>query len=109
MVLLGALILGGCAALKQIAIDVASCAVGEVPSAVADVLPEVKNAIAGTAADWAGELAKLEAMGIDFARCAIQAVVFDLSKNKAINSMEGIRSLDRANVALEYLNSKVSK
>ncbi len=85
---------------KQVGIDVAQCALGQVPSAVAGAIPDVTTALTGTAVDWTDEIARLEASGVDFAICAVEAAVHDLTSTKAALSPKGAIAIDRATVYL---------
>jgi len=85
---------------KVAGINIGACAIGEIPKAVASVLPEVQTAITGTAADWSGELVKLESQGIDFAICSVEAVVASLSAPHTAMTPEARVWLDRGQVYL---------
>jgi hypothetical protein len=85
--------------------DVGACAVGQIPAAVQSVLPQVTKAIQGSAADWSSEIAALEAQGVDFAICSIEAVVADLAGAHAAASP---LALDRAHVYLAMHGVKVA-
>jgi hypothetical protein len=101
------LLSSGCGATsRQVGVDIGACALGQVPAAVSSVIPEVTTAIQGSATDWSSELVKLEGQGIDFAICAVEKVIADLSKGHAMLSASAERSVDRAQVALEMLKAK---
>jgi hypothetical protein len=63
---------------KKIGVDVAACANGLLPQAVADVLPEVEASLAGTSTNWQNEVSKLEKSGIDFAICCVEGALNNL-------------------------------
>jgi hypothetical protein len=85
---------------KQLAIDIAACALGQVPGAVVDLIPDVVKTINGSAADWAAELAALEAKGLDVAVCAVEAAIHDMSLHQPAAMSPLV--LDRASVAIEH-------
>jgi hypothetical protein len=95
--------------IKTVGLDVAKCALGEVPKTVSDLIPEVTGAINGSAVDWSSELTKLEGQGVDFALCAIEFVVHDLTKQANTSSLTaaGARALDRGQVAVQQLSAQL--
>jgi hypothetical protein len=82
LMLLGALGLAlvamfGCGpAGKQVALNVAACVAGQLPSAVSSIIPQVSAAIAGTATDWTGALTTIgTTAGVDAVLCALKAIL----------------------------------
>lgn len=86
---------------KKVATDVGACALDQLPSAVSEVVPEVLAALTGTAADWAGEIVKLEQRGMAFCICAIKAAVADLRSKRGVElAGPAAIGIDRADVYL---------
>jgi hypothetical protein len=100
--------MAGCGAVgKQIVIDTGKCAAGQVPDAVAAVLPSVEQALLGTPVEWSNEQTQLElTYGIDFAICAIEAAIHDLTAKRGALLPDAVIAYDRAQVALAELKAK---
>ena len=76
---------------QKVAVDLEACAIGTVPAIVQTLLPNLVNAILGTAVQWAAEAATLVGEGLDLAECAIKAVVFDLQHQaSSLHAKHGI-------------------
>lgn len=66
----------GCPAAKGVAIDIAACAVGQVPSVVAGIIPDVQQALEGVGVDWASSLEGIGVKaGADALACAIKSII----------------------------------
>lgn len=115
-----ALTAASCPQGQKVGLDVAACAVGQVPGQVAALLPHVEAALAGTPADWSAEYASLVTGGVDVAICAIKASIYDLTANGAsVELREAVghpiapadyqKMLDRAQVALAQLGAPASR
>jgi hypothetical protein len=69
-----------CATAKKVAYDAAACAVGQVPSAVADTVAEATASLTGAGAETWAEFAKGDLLkhGIDAAICIVEAALHDI-------------------------------
>lgn len=93
-----------CAAMKQIGINLANCAVGQVPSIVAALLPDVEAVLKSESADWQASLQKLgQEHGLDALTCALKAIAGPLAAKKMSLDVIGQRKLERANVYMARL------
>lgn len=106
LLFVGAIGMAGCgpnagATAKGVAIDTAACAVGQVPAAVASLLPEVTAAMQGSPAQWSTEIAALESQGVQVAICSIEAALHRLGLADLRAESPGLAlARDRAQVYL---------
>lgn len=101
LLLLPLLALSACAHIKAIGVSVAACTIGQLPSAVASIVPDVTAALGGSAVDWQGQLAGIGARsGLDALKCAIQAIIAEMTGHKSALDAAALLKIDRANVWL---------
>jgi hypothetical protein len=72
------LMVNGCSFGQKVGINVAACTAGQVPAAVASILPDVQIAIAGGSPHWADDLEAIGVKaGMDAVMCAVKALLGD--------------------------------
>jgi hypothetical protein len=96
-----ALGLAGCAHIKAIGIDLAQCALGQVTSAVAGIIPDVSAALGSESVNWEQDLAGIGARaGVDAVKCAIESIIGELRGKKAALSPFEQRKIERGQAYL---------
>jgi hypothetical protein len=79
LVLISSLLLSSCAHVKAAVIDFGKCELGQVPSAITDILPTVSDVLGG-GASWQSDLENLGIKyGEDTITCAVAAVLHQIT------------------------------
>lgn len=97
-----ALTMAGCAHIKPIAIGMAKCVLGQVPSAVAGIVPNVTAVLGGTDVDWGQQLTAIGSRaGVDALACAISSIVGEIKiAKKAALDPVAVRKMERGEMYL---------
>lgn len=93
--------LAACAHGKAIAIDIGKCALGQVPSAVSHIIPDVTAILGGESPNWQQDLTNLGiSAGLNTVTCGVASIIDELTAKRGSLDSVGRRKLERGQLWL---------